>query len=317
MDMPNPVHVVVLVHLLAAITHSVGCAATRRLQTVSYEQPEANAIVWEQEYFNSANDYDYPIRLSDSNARYTNTVSAELETLYNVEISGSWQLHELKILAQALDETAQFLGGSEVLWALFADARRIESISAEKLTIRRINIGRASYWRSDDVFEIRFGDDAFDEDCYKDVPRQSRPYTLGLRDPGTSAKISIIHELMHVFIDARPDMLEQYRVERNWGIYGTPVEYGPLDGRNSLAMASLDAPTGPEEDLVIASSLVIHAEADGAPSQWSYYLNAIYDFHVTFVHTAWGVAMDSADFNVEVTPDHTELKCRYIFCPTP
>jgi hypothetical protein len=118
-----------------------------------------------------------------------------------------------------------------------------------------------------------------------------------------SAKLTILHELMHVVVVGQPELLTRYKQARQWGTQQYAVERGPQDGRSSFALANLTHSTGPEEDLVIAMALYAHAYAPDAKSSHRFYLQKIYGFHMTFIWSAWNLPSEMpqlADENHDV-----------------
>jgi hypothetical protein len=193
----------------------------------------------------------------------------------------------LELLRSALADAATMFGDSSRLRSLFEDAHRTAAVSADKLSIVRTREGRASFQQGGTTFQILLGDETFDTLNYASLPQSSRPVALGLRNEVNSAKLTILHEIMHVVIDGQPDILINYRLQRQWGTQEIAVERGPQDGHRSFALANMTRETGPEEDLVIAMALYAYGYAPDAPHTHRLYLEVMYAFHMTFVWTVW------------------------------
>ncbi|MCO5182965.1 MAG: hypothetical protein M9928_13435 [Anaerolineae bacterium] len=241
-----------------------------------------------------------------------------MEAAYNVDIEGDWSSAELALLRAALDDASSMFGGAEQLQLLIEAARRNNAVSVEQLSITRVSEGRASYRQGGALFQILLGDETFDSLNYTGVPFPSRPGALDVRNEHGSAKITMLHELMHVVIDARPDILQQYRKMRQWN---TDDASGPQDERRSFALVNLTHDSGPEEDLVIAMALYAHAYAPDAQTSQQFYMDVMYDFHMTFVWTAWelpgappGRSAENDDNNQQTS---AEPICRLGMCDMP
>jgi hypothetical protein len=218
---------------------------------------------------------------------------------YDIAIRGTWSLDELSVLEAAFADATAMFGTPQQLRALIDDARRVNDISAEQLVILRIGAGRASFRHGGDVFQILLGDSVFGPQNFAEVPLCSRPTAVGAHDVRISAKLSILHELMHVAIAGQPDILAIFEQTRLWGTPQFAVETGPQDGRSSFALANLTLSTGPEEDLVIAMALYAHAYASGAKSSYRFYLQTMYGFHMIFIWSAWELTGEVPQSDVE------------------
>lgn len=211
-------------------------------------------------------------------------------------------------------------GGAEQLQQLIEAARRNNTVSVEQLSITRIREGRASYRQGGTVFQILLGNETFNNMNYTSVPHPSRPNALDVRNERGSAKITILHELMHVVIDAQPDILQQYRQMRQWNTDDASRAFGPQDKRRSFALVNLTHDSGPEEDLVIAMALYAHAYAPDAPATQRFYLDVMYDFHMSFVWRAWELPGAPPGRSAETTNDPQASAmpvCRTSICVTP
>jgi hypothetical protein len=191
------------------------------------------------------------------------------------------------LLQTALQKAAHFTGGYDTYWQAIEAAKLNEEISAERLHLLRRDEGRASYQQGTEVFRILIGDDVFAPDNYLFVPLESRPQALGLRNAAASAEMTMLHELMHVLIDGRPDAMEAFCTARDWDTTDNPVGHGPLDERQTIATASLHSSHGAEEDLATAMALYAYAYAPDAPGHYSYYMNTMFRFHMKFVQVQW------------------------------
>jgi RHS repeat-associated protein len=187
----------------------------------------------------------------------------ELQQLYNINITGMWKLLEIEWLAKALTDTANFVGGAGQLSALFQDALTNKGSNADKITFQRTDTpGQGAGW-SPISGTITLGPTVFAPDNYLLRPTDTRPPLLGLDNQPGSAQVSILHEIAHVLIDARPGIIGKYRQERQWGIrdpadntFRSDSE-GPYDGRNTFP-----GHINPFEDL--ATSIAIFITTGGA-----------------------------------------------------
>ena len=189
--------------------------------------------------------------------------------LYGIDITGEWTALEMEWLLQALADAADFVGGAEQLTSVFQDALTNKGSSAGQLTFRRISEEEINQgWSSGAGWDpgsgtIFLGPSVFAPDNYRNRSIDTRPPSLGLFNREGSVQVSILHEIGHVFIDARPSVVGQYSQEREWGTrdpadnYVRPYSEGPYDGRPTFPGHS-----NPFEDL--ATSLAIFIATDGA-----------------------------------------------------
>ena len=240
-------------------------------------------------------------------------IQSQLEIEYAIRFEGPWQADELHLLQSALRKAAQLTNSRSGFYQALEDAKLNEGNSADYLYLVRQHEGRASYQQGSGIFRILIGDEVFAYENYKQVPVDSRPQALGLRTEATSAEMSMLHELMHVLIDGRPDALEAFCEARDWGTDSNPMGNGPSDDRPTIATASLRSSHGPEEDLATAMALYSYANTPEAPSQYSYYLNTMFSFQMTFVQTQWQLEDGSITANQPV--DDTLPICHNGDCP--
>jgi RHS repeat-associated protein len=132
-----------------------------------------------------------------------------LEKTYNINIKGSWDYSEIMVLNSSLEKMAELAGGTSNLQDVFHDALENNESSVDKITffngtkeegIAQCGTERACWNR--DTGTIVMSDYHFKEEYQKStlhIPGQYLPQDLEVY-----VQKSILHEMSHVFTDARP-----------------------------------------------------------------------------------------------------------------
>ncbi|MDQ3005568.1 MAG: RHS repeat-associated core domain-containing protein [Chloroflexota bacterium] len=150
----------------------------------------------------------------DVNGKCIPTIKS-LESQYDIKLTGGWNQNELLILNDALSKLAAHVGGADNLNDVFHDALDAHNIDADRLIFdkpKQENCpGNAQACWLHDQGTISLSDAAFSAQ-YQTRPGAFRPAELGLKgNIEASIQVTIVHEIGHVFADARPASVIVYR----------------------------------------------------------------------------------------------------------
>lgn len=140
--------------------------------------------------------------------------SRYLESKYKVKLKGHWDEDELLLLGSSLAKTANYLGGAGVLNELFSLAANWWDKDATTITLRNVSgttytpgstAGAAWCGNNGDgncsPNTIVYADGIFDPAYQTSGTGFQRPTNFSLAE---RVQVSMVHEFVHVFADARP-----------------------------------------------------------------------------------------------------------------
>lgn len=169
------------------------------------------------------------------------TLTYKLEKNYNINIEGSWNIDELNILANALDAAAYHAGGISNLNDVFHDALENRGSSADQITFFNgtkdqgtAECGKGFAPTSNACWNWKTGTIVMSDFHFSKAYQQNRqiPGINLANNLDLYFQKTILHEMSHVFTDARPIS--------SW-IYQSYVENETAYGRSayeSMANAS-------------------------------------------------------------------------------
>jgi RHS repeat-associated protein len=138
-------------------------------------------------------------------------LTKNLESKYDISLVGGWDRKELLLLSQTLDNLAEYAGGAENLNDIFLDGLRSHpNNKGNKLIFNNVgegasdppcNNGGYACWDGESG-TILVSDYIFSSDYQ--FNRQ------GKLDTSAGAQETFVHEISHVFADARPAMVGLY-----------------------------------------------------------------------------------------------------------
>jgi len=138
----------------------------------------------------------------------TTLLIKNLESKYDAKLVGGWSKDELLLLSKALNKAAKYAGGAENLNDVFLDGMQANGYSGDTLIFNNTggndspcSNGGYACWDGDDG-TILLSDFIFKPE-YQNVLQQRPDTALGVQQ-------TIIHEVAHVFADARPAMVGLY-----------------------------------------------------------------------------------------------------------
>ncbi len=181
----------------------------------------------------------------------------DIESKYKVEIKGGWDEDELIFLSDVLTKLSINAGGADNLNDVFLDGMQAHGSTADRLTLEN-TLGNAppcsnggfACWNNSDT--ILLSDFIFTREYQRD---HSLNFLTGSnRTLDSAIQFTIIHEIAHVFADARPESVRNYQ----WSVKDNPLAfYRTGCGRYPRSCF--------EENMV--SSIALYVVTSGAPNK--------------------------------------------------
>ena len=151
----------------------------------------------------------------------------DIEKTYGVKVKGGWDERELHFLHSALAEAADLAGGIKNLQDIFLDGMAANGHSTTQITFDNraggsipagCGGGYACWDYNND--RIVLSDHIFTPE-YQYAQDRFRPKELGLKfNLVAGIEVTMIHEMSHVFADARPNAVSIYE----WRVPNLPNE---------------------------------------------------------------------------------------------
>ncbi len=136
----------------------------------------------------------------------------EIESTYDVEITGGWNVDELLLLQISLNKTAAYLGGAYNLNHAIQVSLDAKGLDKDRLTFYNLPgsghcSGQSFNCYDPDSGTITISDGAFTQSYQA---QKNRPPELKLNSTDMGVQVSIVHELAHMLHIARPVALMLY-----------------------------------------------------------------------------------------------------------